>query len=338
MNGGMPHNPFAEDALDGLSDVRIFVTGGTGFFGKWLLSLLLENRKSRNVNVVVLSRDPESYTVQFPSLCSRAGVAFVRGDIRDFSFPSGRFDYVVHAATEASAKLDREKPDEMYSVIVDGTRRVLDFARQAGVRRVLYVSSGAVYGVQPPDLAQVPESFPCQPVTAYGKGKLQAERLCSESGLDAVVARCFAFVGPWLPLDSHFAIGNFIRDALFERPIVVQGDGRPLRSYLYAADLAVWLLTLLLSGKSGQAYNVGSPEAISVDQLARLVSKLARSHPDVVINGAPDERQPPPRYVPDTRLAERELSLRVETSLETAIQRTLLFYETHPVPAGVVRR
>jgi nucleoside-diphosphate-sugar epimerase len=102
----------------------------------------------------------------------------------------------------------------MYSVIVDGTKRVLEFSRQAGVQRILYVSSGAVYGFQPRELSHIPETFQCNPVTVYGKGKMKAEQMCLDSGIETVIARCFAFVGPWLPLDSHFAIGNFIGNCL----------------------------------------------------------------------------------------------------------------------------
>jgi len=230
--------------MNELSNKRIFLTGGTGFFGKWLLDhfhpsaareapfLRGSDRRERQrleTEVVVLSRNPAQFLRDFPrfgpersergsvlagqrpkGVATNENITFVRGDVRDFSFPSGHFDYVIHAATEASVKLDQENPDEMFSVIVDGTRRVLEFSKQAGVQRLLYVSSGAVYGVQPPELSHIPETFPCNPVTAYGKGKLKAEQMCLESGIETVIARCFAFVGPWLPLDTYFAIGNFI--------------------------------------------------------------------------------------------------------------------------------
>ncbi len=312
---------------------RIFLTGGTGFFGKWLLHSFLRMRQLFDVEVslTVLSRDPRRFLADCPEFSGRPGLDFFAGDVRSFEQPVGRtFDFVIHGATAASVKLERNDPCEMFSVITEGTRHILEFTRRCDAKRLLFISSGAVYGPQPPSLSHIPETYAGLPETAYGKGKKASEQLCLEAvgdHFECVIVRPFAFVGPYLPLDAHFAVGNFIRDALSGCPITLQGDGRPLRSYLHAADLAVWLWTILLSGKTGQAYNVGSPAAVSIAQLAHLVSSLSPTHPDVVIKGLPDERVPAPRYVPDTRLAERSLGLQVSIPLEVALRRTLEFHQ-----------
>ncbi|MDD4737493.1 MAG: NAD-dependent epimerase/dehydratase family protein, partial [Kiritimatiellae bacterium] len=271
------HSIIAEDVQVLLSALRplcselegrkIFLTGGTGFFGKWLLESFLRVNKifELKAQVTVLSRHPNEFLAQNPWLATESCVTFLQGDVRDFTFPKGRFDFVIHAATEASAKLERENPEEMYAVIVDGTRRVLEFAARAGTSRLMLTSSGAVYGDQPTDISHIGEAYTGGPTSAYGKGKRMAESLCAAAGTQhgfvTLLPRCFAFVGPYLPLDTHFAIGNFIRDCLENRPIVIRGDGTPLRSYLYAADLAEWLWTILLKGENGRAYNVGSDQA-----------------------------------------------------------------------------
>lgn len=306
-----------------LENKRIFLTGGTGFFGKWLL----DRFQGLEAEVVVLSRDPERFLSRFPMFGRNPNVIFVQGDVRDFSFPAGRFDYVIHAATEASVTLDQENPEEMMSVIVDGTRRVLDFSKQAGVQRLLHVSSGAVYGVQPPELLHIPESFPCSPVTPYGKGKLAAEQMCLAGGIETVIARPFAFVGPWLPLDAHFAIGNFIGNCLRNEPIEIKGDGTPLRSYMYGSDLVDWLLTLLLKGRSGEAYNVGSEEAICIDDLARLVRSVAKTGNEIRIHRQPVPGTSPARYVPATQKAVSDLDLRLQVGLEEAINKTIFWHQ-----------
>ena len=169
----------------------------------------------------------------------------------------------------------------MMETILDGTRRTLDFSAACGCRKLLFVSSGAVYGRQPADVALLDEEFPggpdpTSPGSAYGEAKRAAELLCvlrgQRAGVEPKIARAFAFVGPYLPLDRHFAIGNFIGDALAGRPIVVRGDGTTVRSYMYGLDLALWLLAILVDGAPGRPYNVGSEEAISIGDLARRVA------------------------------------------------------------------
>jgi nucleoside-diphosphate-sugar epimerase len=137
------------------------------------------------------------------------------------------------------------------------------------------------------------------------------------------IARCYAFVGPYLNLDIHFAIGNFIRDGILKQPIIVQSDGTPLRSYLFGTDLAVWLWMILLRGKAGCAYNVGSDQAISIVELATLVSQCFSPSPEVQVLQKAKRDQPCARYIPDIKLAKKELGLQVYTNLKDSIENTI---------------
>jgi len=311
--------PVGMVVMDELIGKRIFLTGGTGFFGKWLLSFF----RTLNSDVVVLSRNPYGFLARFPMFRSSTHITFVHGDIRDFTFPEGRFDYVIHAATEAATKREQGNPAAIQSVIEDGTRRVLEFSKQSGVKRLLYVSSGAVYGVQPPELSHVPETFPCYPVTAYGKGKLTAEHMCLESGIETVIARCFAFVGPWLPLNAEFAIGNFIGNCLKNEPIEITGDGTPVRSYMYGSDLVEWILTMLVKGHPGESYNVGSDRSISIRELAQTVRSVAGTDNDILILQQPQQGKLPSRYVPSVQKAKNELGLEVKVGLLESVSKTI---------------
>src|SRR5207245_4908945 len=161
-------------------------------------------------------------------LASHPAIQFHDGDVRSFEFPKGTFSHVIHAATEATARLYSEQPLLMFDIIVEGTRRTLEFARQCGARKFLLTSSGAVYGRQPPELTHVPEDYaggpnPTEPRFGYAEGKRAADMLCAlfaqQHGFETKIARGFAFVGPYLPLDIHFAIGNFIRDGMRGGPI-----------------------------------------------------------------------------------------------------------------------
>jgi dTDP-glucose 4,6-dehydratase len=323
---------------------RVFVTGGTGFIGCWLLESFAwaNERLALGAEMLVLTRNFAAFQKKAPHLAGRPDIRFHHGDVRDFEFPSGSFSHVIHAATEASAKLNDENPALMLETIVAGTRLALDLAVQRGAKKFLLTSSGAVYGRQPSTLVRVSEDYPggpdvANPQSAYGEGKRVSELLCAiyarQHGLEAKIARCFAFVGPYLPLDTHFAIGNFIGDALAGRSIAVKGDGTPYRSYLYAADLAIWLWTILFRGAGSRPYNVGSPNPLTIAETAAAVSRSLGNVP-IVISRKPAPGQPAQRYVPDTLRAQNELNLEQWVQLEDAIGRTAAWHRR----ASILRR
>jgi dTDP-glucose 4,6-dehydratase len=225
----------------------------------------------------------------------------------------------------------------MVNTIVEGTRRALEFAGHCKAKRFLLISSGAVYGKQPSDLSHVPEDYSgapdsTQPASAYGEAKRLAELLCSicqeEYGIETTIARCFAFVGPYLNLDIHYAVGNFIRDALSGGSIQVSGDGTLYRSYLYAADLAIWLWKILLRGMPGEAYNVGSEDAITIMDLAYQVAAYFPNSPKVVIAESPVPGQFSERYVPSIKNAREGLGLNSWINLKEALRRTIKWNQT----------
>jgi nucleoside-diphosphate-sugar epimerase len=336
-------NPLAADldhVLDHTRDLweelrgeRIFITGGTGFFGCWLLESLLwaQDRLDLGLQAVALTRDPDAFRRKAPHLAGHPCVTLLAGDVRTYPFPGGTFSHFIHAATDSSARLNEQDPLRMLDTIVEGTRHALDHAATCGAKRFLLTSSGAVYGKQPPEMTHIPEEYtgapdPLDPWSAYGEGKRLAEHLCTlyarGSNLEPKIARCFSFVGPYLPLDIHYAIGNFIRDALHGGPIVVQGDGTPYRSYLYAADLAIWLWTILLRGGTCRPYNVGSDLGISVGDVATLVRDAVCPKQEVVVRLEPARGKQAEMYVPEVRRARQELALRDWIPLSVAIAST----------------
>jgi nucleoside-diphosphate-sugar epimerase len=319
-----------------LRDQSLFITGGTGFFGTWLLETLVWANEKLNLNMsfVVLTRDKNAFAKKAPHLINNKCIQFHLGDVRNFDFPTAKFSYVIHAATEASAKLNQENPKEMLDTILEGTRHVLKFAATIKPKKFLFVSSGAVYGKQPAEIECVDETYSGRPLltagSAYAFGKYIAEEECithaKQHDYEMKIARCFAFVGPYLPLDIHFAIGNFIRDGLAKKTIHINGDGTPYRSYLYAADLIIWLLHILCRGDAGVAYNVGSDESISIAELAKLVAKCFEDSPEVVIAKAAEPGKLAERYVPSVQKVRKELGLTEKISLVNAIEKTIEWY------------
>ncbi|MCL1941156.1 MAG: NAD(P)-dependent oxidoreductase, partial [Synergistaceae bacterium] len=291
--------------------------------------IYLNSEMGLNIKITLLSRDGIKFKEANPEFFIECNdlIGFASGDVRDFAFPRLNFDYIIHAATPVNPKLEAENSEDMVSIIVDGTKRVVEFANQCGARKLLLTSSGAVYGVQPPELKNISEDYEPAPSTAYGKGKLKAEKICTEGFQNSVIARCYAFLGPYQPL-AHYAIGNFIRDGIRGDPIVINGDGRPIRSYLYSGELVIWLLKILSKGAHGRAYNVGSELEISIKDLACMVSDYFGGRP-VHIAGKPDFDIPAPRYVPSTARAKEELGLTQKLTLKESLYDTIDWHKTH---------
>ena len=311
----------------------LLITGGTGFFGKWLVETFLHinNKLQLNGKLIVLSRDPKRFKTEYPQF-NTPTIQFIKGDIRSFNFPEEKIDYIVHTAAEASTSLNLDHPLEMYDTIVAGAQNILELARQKNVKAILHTSSGAVYGKQPSELTHISESYTgCPDIydtnAAYGEGKRVAEMLSSfyfkNYSVSSKIARCFAFVGPYLPLDAHFAIGNFIKNTLKQEDIIIKGDGTPYRSYMYASDLSIWLWTILFKAKPCKPYNVGSEEAIMLNDLAKSLSSFNERSQIEIHQSAMIKNST--RYVPSTQRAQTELGLQQLLCLKESLLKTLKY-------------
>ncbi len=308
---------------------HVFITGGTGFVGKWLLGTLLyaNEHLALDCHITILSRNPESFIESYPQLKTYINIEFIKGNVDDFIFPNKKIDYIVHAATDVinpGGELD------VFQTCVNGTWRVLELAKQSPIESFLFLSSGAVYGRQCPNEYGMSEEITTAPRTteirsAYGEGKRAGEWLVfaysSQHLLPVKVARCFAFSGPHLSTSSHFAIGNFVRDAINGSKIVIQGDGTPYRSYLYAADMVIWLWKLLLNGQNGHAYNVGGQFAYSISELAWEVIDALDSAAIVEIKMEKKLHNIAERYVPNTEKIRHQFGLCETVSLKEGIKK-----------------
>ena len=283
-----------------LRDARVLIVGGTGFIGRWMVETLLYTNEKMGLNaeVLVLSRnvDRDSFG------CHRQSLLIGQGDIQaPFRVDNGKVTHIIHAAAPSSTPIS---DIETFDTIVQGTRNVLQCAFENEAKRVLYLSSGAA----------------TRGKGAYADAKRAAETLChiyADMGLPVAIARPYALVGPGLPLDAHYAIGNFIRDAMAGGPIVVKGDGRAVRSYLYASDMAVWLWkTLLLMPLN--PVDIGSHITFSIEALAGIVRDTLAPNADVLLRGERGLKSN--RYVPSPLSAWTNQKQAVP--LVEAIQRT----------------
>lgn len=268
----------------------VFVTGATGFFGLWMLSALVAIKQSlgSDLRLVALSRNPDRFLATYPEFGLDRHVEFVGGDVRHFKYGRADVTHLVHmATTNAAETFAGEDQCRKLDLLYAGTKNVL--TQCAGrLESVLMTSSGVAYGqcmsqpIQESDHGLLDTT---DPRSALALGKLTAEYLVStfaeKQGYRFSIARCFSFAGPHLPLDLHYAFGNFIANAVRKQAIVIQGDGMDRRSYLYIGDAIAWLLRMLLEPRNS-IYNVGSDRDVSISELANKIAQ--RSGHDLPVN------------------------------------------------------
>ena len=326
-------------AFKELAGARILLTGGTGFVGRWLLQTAKDAQTNslNRLEIVVPTRQLAAPHVQSAMQIGCPNVSWIEGNFLEDQIDIGRVDMIIHAATPASAKLNAEDPSEMLRVNIAAMESVLRLA--GNDTPLLFTSSGAVYGTQPKSMTHIPErsidpSPPLDQLNAYAQGKQAAERMCREAGdegrCNPIVARLFAFGGEYLPRDTHFAIGNFVQNALDRKPIVIKGDGRARRSYLYGADMATWLWCALASGGNEGPFHIGSENSISVLELAQNVARVSGEVlgyvPAIAVSIPVDESLPVHQYVPSTALTRRILNVEEWTNLDGIVVRMMELY------------
>ena len=315
-----------------LRGARVLITGVTGFVGSWLLETLVhaDEALGLDVHVTALVRDRAAFAARFPHLAATKAVRVHVGDVRIVDPPTHAFTHYVHCASASPPKMNIERPADVVDIIERGTERMLEEAESGKGARFLQVSSGSVYGTVPPALARVDETFAgradaSEPAQRFGAAKWRAEQrgaAAVERGVGFVVARIFALLGSRLPLDGQFAIGNFLGDARAGRDIRLRGDGTPVRSWMHGADMAAWCWTLLVRGRVGLAYNVGSEEALTISDAAERVAALPSPPVEVRRAVAAEPGPATNRYVPSTRRAREELGLECRIPFDDALRRT----------------
>ena len=318
--------------LEEIVNKPLVITGASGFVGTWLtLSWVAAYKKfNGRGQLLITSRNPQSLIPLTKVVDANSPLTALSIDIRNLEIPSEfRNGNLIHAATPASAALNASDPAAMLKVIIEGQERVLAEAVRMN-NKVLFLSSGAVYGRQPLDLERIPETWEGAPQigdsnSAYHEGKRVAELMgniaASKQGLHFITARLFAFIAPFLPLGTHFAAGNFIRDAVTSNKIEIQSGGGSIRSYLYATDLCSSLWALLARGQSINAYNVGSEQEVSIRNLAAEVVTCTNREAEVVINGF-DTSENVTRYIPSVAKIKKEIGVSQSVPLSQALLRT----------------
>lgn len=314
--------------------MNLLITGGTGFFGRALLRHLISDQMGYE-HITILTRNPSAFKSAHPEICASKILSFAKGDVCEpyFSWEGAtknKPNHIIHAATESGISHDLDSLDLTHQIVC-GTENILKYAVNHSVNRFLYVSSGAVYG-EVPNGSRVTETLETVPDTTracslYGNAKRLAENMClvkaNEAGFDCVISRGFSFVGPDMPITPHFALGSFINAVRLGKPIIIQGDGAAVRSYLNQKDLAASLLLLISKGNSGEIYNVGSEKGISIINLAKYIRMVSGRDIEIKIMNGESTGFGGGWYVPNISKIKTELGFKESYSLHMSLSELL---------------
>ena len=309
---------------------HLLVIGGSGFFGKSILNSYRRGLLNRFdiTAITVMARNADKLLAEAPDLLDDS-ITLLNADIaKCTSLPFA--DIVIHAAASTDERNYIVRAQEELANIQAGTYNFCKLAPQfCKDAQIVYVSSGAAYGQQPAGMEQVAEDFALGSIDQlvpqkrdYAVAKRDGEQAIVElgqQGLNVCIARCFAFIGPYLPLDQHFAIGNFIRDGMRGDLITVNAKSAVYRSYLHADDLVQWLMRIgKMSSAACPIFNVGSDEAISIQDLAKKIATYFQVDLQLPqVEGASVDR-----YIPSIKKA-RSIGCQIEYSLDKAIEVTV---------------
>lgn len=269
---------------------RILITGGTGFLGQYLVALLkaLNERFTLQLELIVLTRQ---------SIKGDSCLKYIQGDVGSFEY-DGKLDYICHLATSANPRDYHDHPEQMVETIIDGAANIAQIAEDKKVARLLFMSSGAVYGPKNRFDQRIRETWELEPESLYGRAKARAERICLNHDVDVVVARGFAFYADNQPVSWGFAVADMVHEAKTKGHITVRNQ-TTYRSFLHAKDGALAMLYLLLGHLEYSIYNLGGSTKLSTPELAHRLAKRL-DVPVIIGEGAQHNY-----YVPDVSRLKR---------------------------------
>ncbi|MBY0507280.1 MAG: NAD-dependent epimerase/dehydratase family protein [Bryobacteraceae bacterium] len=329
---------------ENFAGASVLVTGAAGFLPAYLVETLLHlNRTSlsRPARIVALVRNAAPALARFGDPVQSRELDLLVQDVTEPIPESYRFDYIIHAASQASPRYYAVDPVGTLSANVFGTRNLLTAAQRQPLRGFLFFSSGDVYGVSSDPLRAIGEKdygyVDCTDFrSCYGESKRMGETMCvawaKQYGVPARMVRPFHTYGPGMRLDDGRVFADFVRDILSGGPIVLHSDGSAVRSFCYLADATEAFFRVLLQGFTGEAYNVANPNAVaSIAGLAQRLAELFQVQ--VERRGRSDNHyvsSPIPFTSPATAKIEA-LGWSSRTSIEEGFARTVASYRPVPI-------
>jgi nucleoside-diphosphate-sugar epimerase len=324
-----------------LADASVLVSGANGFLAAYMVETLLGMRERLGfgpARILGLVRSEARAQARFAQHLDRRELIFVEASVEDALAIGGPLPFIVHAASNASPRFYLTDPVGVMRANLDGTRNLLDLARDKG-SRFLFFSSGEVYGQTdrvPTREGDYGHVEPTAVRSCYAESKRAGETMCvcwaHQYGLHASIVRPFHTYGPGVALDDGRVFADFVADVAAGRDIVMKSDGSARRAFCYIADATAGFFTVLLRGESGTAYNIGNEQAeVSIRSLAETLVSL---FPDKQLKVIMNAQAHPPSYAaspiarnaPDVSRA-RAIGWEPATSIEEGFRRMVLSYE-----------
>jgi len=317
-----------------LKEKTLLITGGTGYIGKWIAEMVnyINDVEPYNIKLYLLSRDVQKFKDEMPHLAVKPFIRFIEQDVKNVHDLPQDINFIIHAAGSPDNRDHVSQPIRTVETFAKGTQAVLDAAtRLSELHKLIHISSHQVYGKNENDTL-IEEKY-VGPVeftginNIYPEVKRYTETLCSiyrhQFKLPIVVLRPFAFVGPYHDLEKPWAINNFIRDGILGGPIRILGNGSTIRSYLYASDMAYWILKTLIKSEPGKNYNLGSKQAISLDDLAEKVKNSLGGNVEVLSKSAKQTYLTLSKLVPDITKIAKEIGVMESFTIDEAVNKTI---------------
>ena len=304
--------------LEQLSKSEILIAGGTGFVGRWLVMTLIEASKIYNIKIHLLVRNREKATEFFANTDS----SILQLHPVDSEIQLRSLTHIIHAATPSTPSTGGSDSRYAFDVATQMAGRLIEVAGNNQTPVFMHLSSGAVYGEKPLQKRDILENEEIgdSPQNLYTTSKIEIERQVSIAHNTGLIKgtnpRLFAFTGPGIALDAHFAIGNFMSDAINGNPIFIKGNPDTTRSYLHPVDMITWLLAAL-SKPSMEPTHIGSNHGYTMQSIAELISREFNLPKFEVGN----ELSPSTYYVPDTSRTRARMQVCETISLAEAISR-----------------
>jgi len=318
-------------AFEALRNKTVLVTGPTSFVGYWMLKGLFyaDVKLKLNIKTILITRSNDKLELYFSEYFAESKIKVIIEDLEQVKENQlGNIDYVVHLATYTESL----KGEDQLTENIDMFFKFWQLIKNKGVSNFLFTSSGAVYGKNKETLTPIKESDPISADfsyrnTGYGLGKIGSEflgyQLATSDNITFNVARLFTFSGAALPLSGAYAIGNFVKNIITNEDILIKNAGNVYRSYLYGAELSVWLWHILVFGKN-DTFNVGSGNPVTLLELATQLteiykgSKVIIAHDKVVQNDS---------YIPAVDKIKQILNLEQKIDLITGINKMIESYK-----------